>query len=77
MTVYELLKATESVCKMMSENGVQPEDVKYLTIYEEWKRLRREGHKVRYISFYLSEQYGVGEATVYRIAKRFDRVLKL
>lgn len=76
MTEYDLLKCAESVCKVMAENGIKPEDVRYLQMYEDWKRLRSEGHKVRYISYYLSEQYGVGEATIFRIAKRFEKVLK-
>lgn len=76
MTEYDLLKCAESVCKVMAENGIKPDDVRYLKLYEDWKRLRSEGHKVRYISYYLSEQYGVGEATIFRIAKRFEKVLK-
>lgn len=76
MTEYDLLKCAESVCKVMAKNGIKPEDVRYLQMYEDWKRLRSEGHKVRYISYYLSEQYGVGEATIFRIAKRFEKVLK-
>lgn len=76
MNEYELLKCAESVCRKMADNGIKPEDVRYLPMYEDWKRLRKEGHKVRYISYYLSEQYGVGEATVYRIAKRFERSLE-
>lgn len=76
MTEYDLLKCAESVCKVMAENGIKPDDVRYLQLYEDWKRLRSEGHKVRYISYYLSEQYGVGEATIFRIAKRFEKVLK-
>jgi hypothetical protein len=76
MTEYELLKCAESTCRKMVENGIKPEDVKYLEVYEEWKRLRGEGHKVRYISYYLSQQYGVGEATIFRIAKRFEKPIK-
>lgn len=76
MTEYDFLKCAESVCKVMAENGIKPDDVRYLQMYEDWKRLRSEGHKVRYISYYLSEQYGVGEATIFRIAKRFEKVLK-
>lgn len=73
MTEYELLKCAESVCRVMSRNGIRPDDVKYIEVYEEWRRLRKEGHKIRYISCYLSEQYGIGEATIFRIAKRFGK----
>lgn len=76
MTHYELLKCGESICRKMSENGVKADDVRHLQMFEDWTRLRKEGHKVRYIQVYLSEQYGVGEATVFRIAKRFERTLK-
>ena len=61
MTKYELLKACRSVCDALTRNGINATDTKYI-----------EGQKVTWVVYYLSQQYEVGEATVYRMAKRLS-----
>ena len=70
MTKYEILKASASVCKVLADNGISPTDYKFVSMVEEYNRMKREGHKYAYIVFYLSQQYGIGETTVYRVIKR-------
>lgn len=70
MKKYEMLKASASVCKVLADNGISPTDYKFVSMVEEYNRMKREGHKYAYIVFYLSQQYGIGETTVYRIIKR-------
>lgn len=70
MTKYEILKASASVCKVLADNGISPSDYKFVSLVEEYNRLKGEGHKYAYIVFYLSQQYGIGETTVYRVIKR-------
>lgn len=72
MTKYELLKATASTCGLLAENNIDPSDVKYLQLYEDWQRMCAEGHKKEYIKFYLAQQYGVSETSVWRICKRMQ-----
>lgn len=70
MKKYEMLKASASVCKVLADNGISPTDYKFVSMVEEYYRMKREGHKYAYIVFYLSQQYGIGETTVYRVIKR-------
>lgn len=75
MTQYELLKATESILATLESSGVDAKDVKYLSMYDEYKRLKDEGHKISYIAYYLAQQHECGEATVYRVIKRMEKNL--
>ena len=73
MTHYELLKSTESALKMMQANDVCIDNVRHIEVYEQLRRMEREGHKKTFIIAYLCEQYGVSEATLYRVASRMSR----
>lgn len=77
MTKYEILKASASVCKVLADNGVSPSDYKFVSLVEEYNRLKGEGRKYAYIVFYLSQQYDIGETTVYRIIKRLGEEINL
>lgn len=73
MKQCDVLKMAESVLKMLIANDVDMNDVKYLRMYEDLKRLKSEGHKRMYIYSYLEEQYGVPMTTIYRVEKRMER----
>lgn len=73
MRQYEFLKAVESVAKKMFDNGVNAADVEYLSMYEDYERMVAEGHKMTFIFYWLSEQYGVSERTIIRAVKRMGR----
>lgn len=77
MTKYEILKASASVCKVLADNGISPSDYQFVSLVEEYNRLKGEGHKYAYIVFYLSQQYDIGETTVYRIIKRLGEEISL
>ena len=76
MTQYELLKASVSLLAMLEKNSIDAKDVKYIDLYDEYTRLKNEGHKVGYIAYYLSQQYECSEATVYRVVKRMAQDIK-
>lgn len=73
MTQYEILTLCESTLRMMADNGIDAKDVRYLDLYRDYERLCKEGHKKTYILYYLSQQYDVDKATIYRIAARMRR----
>ena len=73
MTEYDLIKAAESILGMLAKNNVDVKDVNHIEMYEEYNRLKSEGHKISYITFYLSQQYDIGQATVYRVVKRMEK----
>jgi hypothetical protein len=72
MTKYELLKACRSVCDALTRNGINATDTKYIDMMTDYIRMTGEGQKVTWVVYYLSQQYEVGEATVYRMAKRLS-----
>lgn len=76
MTQYELLKTAESLLAVLMSNDVDAKDVKYLEMYQEYMRLKKEGHKVGYVVYYLSQQYDCSEATVYRVVKRMAQKIR-
>lgn len=59
----------------MVENDVQPSDVQYVQLYGEFLRMKQEGYKLVYIVAFLMDEYGVSESTVYRVLRRFKRVI--
>lgn len=77
MNVYDFLKAGQSILTMLAENKVDARYVKYLELFEEYKRLDAEGHKKEYIVYYLQQEYGIGRATVYRVISEMERAMKI
>jgi len=77
MTQYEILKANESLLRLLKENNVNTQDVLHLEAYEELRRLESEGHKKTFIVHYLSERFGIDVATLYRISARMKRIISI
>lgn len=73
MTKLELLKVCASVCETISKNGIDASDVRHISMVDDFRRMKAEGHKTSFIVYYLSEQYGIGEATIYRVVKRLSQ----
>ena len=73
MTRYELIKTAESILRMCDAAGIDPKEAKYISVYEDWQRLTKEGHKKVWVLAYLSQQYGISEATIKRIARKMRK----
>lgn len=73
MRQYEFMKAVESVLRLIVEKQVNAQDVRHLTMYEDYRKLKSEGLKVTYIVNYLCTQYEIPEPTIYRVIKRMER----
>ena len=76
MTQYDLLRTAESLLTILAANDVDAKDVKYLGLYRDFVRLKKESHKIGYVVYYLSQQYECSEATVYRVVKRMAQDIK-
>lgn len=72
MTRFEYLTEHRADCEVMTLNGIAAADVLFLDLYEDYKRMRGEGHKYDWMMAYLSEQYGMSVTTIYRTVKRLD-----
>ncbi len=75
MIVYESLKDNRDLLIRLARAGIAIEDVKHLELYEDFVRLRADGLKTTYVVVHLCDQYEVSEATVWRIIRKFQRVL--
>lgn len=73
MTIYEMVRMNRLLLEVLDSNGMNVKDVKYLPMYEEYRRMVREGHKMIYIVAFLSEEYGLSEATIYRVVAKMKK----
>jgi len=73
MKVFELLNASESIIRRFEKANVNISDSRYIPMYEDYSRLKAEGHKVTYTVAYLSETYNISEQTVYNVVKKFEK----
>lgn len=77
MTRYELLKLNRTLLQTLVENKISPSDVCKLEIYEMYKDMMAQHHKVTYIVTHLSEMFGLKERAIYTLIKRFDSEITL
>lgn len=77
MTTYQLLKANESLLRLISENKIAITDVTNLEIYSQFEKMKEEGHKVGYITIYLADKYGMTDRGIYKVIKRLKRKVEL
>lgn len=72
MNGYELLMLNKNVLQIMKDASLDIGDIKYISMYQEYVRLMKEGHKKTYIVQYLSDEYGISDRNVYRIIDKFS-----
>ena len=73
MTVFEILNFNKELLNRLTEIGYKPEDCKYIDLYSDYERMRRNGDKVTYIVNVLADKYDVSERKVYGVIKRFGK----
>lgn len=73
MTVFEILNFNKELLNRLTEIGYKPEDCKYIDLYSDYERMRRNGDKVTYIVNVLADKYDVSERKVYGAIKRFGK----
>ena len=70
---YMLLKLNINQVELMSKCGLSVDDARYIPMYEEYLKLRKDGAKKKQTMDYLAETYIVSESTVKRVVKRFSQ----
>ena len=70
---YMLLKLNINQVELMSKCGLSVDDARYIPMYEEYLKLRKDGAKKKQTMAYLAETYIVSESTVKRVVKRFSQ----
>lgn len=77
MTRFELFTLNQTLITAMVENGIDPRDIKYLPLINEYKEMKAKHHKVGYIVYHLSEKYKMSERAVYNIINRMKSRVRL
>lgn len=77
MTVFDLIKVYQGPMNVLNEANVNLTDVRYIELYQEFLRMKGEGHKLTYIVAFLMDEYSVGQATVYRVIDKFGKPVKV
>lgn len=77
MTKYEIIKAHSEFFRILNTNGIDPKEVQYIPLVDEYKAMKAKRHKTCYIVYYLSDKYGISERSVYKIVKRFSKKVVL
>ena len=77
MIIYELLELSEKPLKLLQDACISVKDVKYISLYREFKSEVRKGIKVSYMAYHLSKKYGISERKVYYIIKKFSKDCKI
>ena len=77
MTVFDLIKVYEGPINVLNDANVNLSDVRYIKLFNEYLRMKKEGHKLTYIVAFLVDEYSVGQATVYRIIEKLSKPVKV
>lgn len=71
MKVIEVLNLNKELLKKFQQVGIILEDVQYVDLYDEYKKMLANGDKVSYIIATLADKYEVSERKVYDLIRRF------
>lgn len=74
-TVHDILTENAAMLRALARAGVAIEDVNDLTIYDDFVRLTESGVKTTYVVAHLCDQYERSERTIWRIVRKFRRVV--
>lgn len=72
MKTVEVLSLAKPMLEMLISAGVNPKDVQYIELFNEYIRLKTEGHKVTYIEAYLCDEFNIKKTKFYELIKVFD-----
>lgn len=74
-TVHDIIVEHADTLRALARAGVAIEDVADLPIYNDFVRLTETGVKTTYVVMYLCEEYERSERTIWRIVRKFRRVI--
>lgn len=62
-----------SMVEVLLANRININDVQNLQIFEQFMEMKKQGHKVSYITVFLADKYGMTDRGIYKIIKRLSR----
>ena len=72
MKAHEVLLLAKPMLAVLFSAGISPKDVQYLDLYNEYTRLKSEGHKITYIETYLCEEFNIRKTKFYELIRSLD-----
>lgn len=76
MKAIEVVRIMAIGMKILSEADIKTNDYRYIQLYDEYLKLRREGNKYDYVITVLSERYKLSQSTVSRLIRRLGKAVK-
>ena len=76
MQAIDLLKIGKNLLEMMSDADIKASDYRYINLYDEYLRLRQEGHKYEYATTLLSQRYKISHSSVIRLIRRLGHSVR-
>ena len=73
MTAYDLLKKHKALLASLSRTGVSADDIKHLSMFEDYLNMKYAGDKVNYIVATLSTRYHISQVTVWKVIAKMKR----
>ena len=73
MKVFEILNLHTEILGFLQTVGIRVGDVRYIELYNEYRRLLGNGEKVTYIVASLSGRYHVSERKICGLVKLFQK----
>lgn len=77
MKVVEILKLGQNILKTLQKARIRIEDVRYISLYEDYQLFMNDGYKKSYAIAVLAERYNISERQVYYLLKRFETDCKV
>lgn len=74
-TVHEIITENIDTLRALARAGVAIEDVAELPIYNDFVRLTESGLKTTYVVNHLCNEYERSERTIWRIVRKFRRIV--
>ena len=72
MTIYELLSLNKDLLRYLSETGIRVKDYRYVYLFRDYTKMKRDGCKTTYAVAVLAEKYGICERKVYDVIRRLQ-----
>lgn len=71
------MKLHEQLFRVLNSQNIALKDIQYLPMVEEFRQMKAKGHKVAYITCFLSTKYKLTERGIFKIVRRFEESIEI
>ena len=73
MKAIDVVKIMAFGMELLSKVDIKTEDYKHISLYEDYCKMRSEGHKYEYAVAVLSKRYKISRSSVSRLIRKLDK----